>query len=300
MGIVVVGTVALDDVKTPFGEVKDALGGSATYFSLAASFFTDVAIVAVVGKDFPLEHIQFLEENNIDTSAISVLEGETFRWSGVYGYDLNERETLDTKLNVLEQFDPEIPDRLSEADLLFLANIDPSLQLSVLDQVKNPRMTACDTMNFWIEGKNKELLEMIGRIDLMVLNDSECRELADEPNLIKASRKIHDMGGPEKIIVKKGEHGALLFTGDDIFSAPAYPLESVFDPTGAGDAFAGGFMGYLAKSGDTSGSSIRQAVMYGTVLASYCVERFSVDRLSTLTWDEIEKRYEELRELTCF
>ncbi|MBN2169558.1 MAG: sugar kinase [Actinobacteria bacterium] len=300
MGIIVVGTVALDDVKTPFGEAKEALGGSATYFSLAASFFTDVAIVAVVGRDFPPEHLQYLEERGIDTSAVSVLEGETFRWSGEYGYDLNERETLDTRLNVLEEFDPKIPDRLVGAELVFLANIDPMLQLSVLDQVENPRLTACDTMNFWIEGKRLELLEMISRVDIMVLNDSECRQLADEPNLIKATRRIREMGGPETLIVKKGEHGALLFTGETVFSAPAYPLESVFDPTGAGDSFAGGFMGYLAKSGETGDSVIRQAVMYGTVMASYCVEQFSVERMSSLTWDDIRKRYEELRELTRF
>ncbi|MBN1290137.1 MAG: sugar kinase [Actinobacteria bacterium] len=300
MGIIVVGTVALDDVKTPFGEARDALGGSATYFSLAASFFTDVAIVAVVGQDFPPGHLKYLEERGIDTSAVSILDGETFRWSGEYGYDLNERETLETRLNVLEKFDPKIPERLSNTELVFLANIDPMLQLSVLDQVENPRLTACDTMNFWIEGKRVELLEMMSRVDIMVLNDSECRELAGEPNLIKAARKIREMGGPDSIIVKKGEHGALLFTGAKVFSAPAYPLESVFDPTGAGDSFAGGFMGYLAKSGETGESAVRQAVMYGTVMASYCVEQFSVERMSSLTWDEIKKRYEELKELTRF
>lgn len=300
MGILVVGTAALDSVKTPFGEVKEALGGSAVYFSMAASYFTDVAIVAVVGTDFPPEHLERLGAVGIDTSAVSVVEGETFRWSGVYGYDLNERDTLETHLNVLEVFNPVIPEKLSGSEFVFLANIDPVLQLSVLDQVKDPRLSACDTMNFWIEGKRDKLLEMISRVDIMVMNDSECRELAEEPNLIKATRKIQDGGGPESIIVKKGEHGALLFTGNGFFSAPAFPCEMVFDPTGAGDSFAGGFMGHLAKSGEINDSTIRQAVIYGTVMASYCVEKFSIDGMASLTYSDIENRYNLLRESTRF
>lgn len=300
MGILVVGTVALDSVKTPFGEVKEALGGSATYFSIAASYFTDVAIVAVVGTDFPPEHLERLKGTGVDTSAVSAVEGETFRWSGTYGYDLNERDTLETHLNVLEVFEPVIPENLSDSEFVFLANIDPVLQLSVLDQVKNPKLTACDTMNFWIDGKRDKLLEMIRRVEIMVMNDSECRQLAGEPNMIKAIHKIQEMGGPDKIIVKKGEHGALLFSGDSFFSAPAFPCEMVYDPTGAGDSFAGGFMGHLARSAELNDSTIRQAVIYGTVMASYCVEKFSIDGMSSLSGSDIEERYHLLRESTCF
>lgn len=300
MGILVVGTVALDSVKTPFGEVKEALGGSATYFSVAASYFTDVAIVAVVGTDFPPEHLERLEAAGINTSAISAVKGETFRWSGVYGFDLNDRDTLETHLNVLEIFDPVIPEDLAESEFVFLANIDPVLQLSVLDQVKEPILSACDTMNFWIEGKRDKLLEMISRVDIMVMNDSECRELAEEPNVIKATRRIQEMGGPKSIIVKKGEHGALLFHKNGFFSAPAFPCEMVYDPTGAGDSFAGGFMGHLARSDEIDASTIRQAVIYGTVMASYCVEKFSIDGMSSLEYSDIENRYHLLRESTRF
>ncbi len=299
MGLLVVGSVALDSVKTPFGEVHDALGGSAVFFSIAASYFTDVAVVAVVGTDFPQRHIDFLNAKGIDTTGLSVESGETFRWTGVYGYDLNERDTIETRLNVFEGFHPQIPAGLASSDLVFLANIDPELQLEVLDQVERPRLVACDTMNFYIEGRREALLETIRRVDVMIVNDSECRELADEPNLVKASRAILEMG-PHTVLVKKGEHGALMVTGDGFFSAPAFPCESVFDPTGAGDAFAGGFMGHLARSGDIGASNMRRAVIFGTVLASYCVERFSVDGMSSLDPGDIEGRFKALKGFSDF
>lgn len=299
LGVTVVGSVALDSVKTPFDSVKDALGGSATYFSVAASYFTDVSIVAVVGTDFPADHIYFLKSKGIDTTGLLTEEGKTFRWAGAYGYDLNDRDTIETRLNVFENFRPSIPDHLKRSDFIFLANIDPELQGSVLDQVEDPRLSACDTMNFWIEGKRKQLLETISRVDVMVMNDSECRELAEEPNLIRASRSVLDLG-PDMVIVKKGEHGALLVTPDTFFSAPAFPCEDVFDPTGAGDAFAGGFMGYLSKSKEVSPSNIRRAVIYGSVMASYCVERFSVAGLSELSHQDIRDRFLELKEVSHF
>ena len=299
MGVIVVGSVALDSVKTPFGEVTDALGGSATFFSVAASYFTDVAIVAVVGDDFPGEHVDFLRAKGVDTSGLYTEAGKTFRWAGAYGYDLNDRDTITTELNVFEKFRPQIPENLTSVDFVFLANIDPELQRLVLGQVKNPALVACDTMNFWIERKRKELLDTISKVDILVMNDAECRELAGEPNLIKASRKALKMG-PDTIIVKKGEHGALMFKGDSIFSAPAFPCESVYDPTGAGDAFAGGFMGHLAKTGDASDTNIRRAVIYGTVMASFCVEQFSVDGMAALTGDDIETRFRQLKEVSHF
>lgn len=299
MGVVVVGSVALDSVKTPFGEVHEALGGSAVFFSVAASYFTDVSVVAVVGTDFPESHIGFLRGRGIDTSGLSVDEGKTFRWAGAYGYDLNDRDTIETRLNVFEDFSPRVPEDLKTSEFLFLANIDPGLQLSVLDQVDAPRLTACDTMNFWIEGERDNLLETMKQVDVMILNDSECRELAEEPILVKASRKILEMG-PETVVVKKGEHGALMVTREYFFSAPAYPCESVFDPTGAGDAFAGGFMGHLARTGDTGDANMRRAVIYGTVLASYCVERFSVDGMSSLELGDIERRFKVLKAVSHF
>ena len=299
MGVIVVGSVALDSVKTPFGEVTDALGGSATFFSVAASYFTDVAIVAVVGDDFPGEHVEFMRARGIDTSGLYTEAGRTFRWAGAYGYDLNDRDTIETQLNVFEKFRPRIPENLARVEYVFLANIDPELQLLVLDQVEGPELVACDTMNFWIERKRKELLDTISKVDVMIMNDAECRELAGEPNLIRASRKVLQMG-PDTVIVKKGEHGALMLQGDSFFSAPAFPCESVYDPTGAGDAFAGGLMGHLAKTGDTSDANIRRAVIYGTVMASFCVEEFSVNGMASLTPGDIENRFLQLAELSHF
>jgi sugar/nucleoside kinase (ribokinase family) len=299
MGVIVVGSVALDSVKTPFGEVRDALGGAATFFSVAASYFTDVAVVAVVGEDFPAEHLHFLQGRGIDTSGLCVEPGKTFRWAGAYGYDLNDRDTIDTELNVFEKFRPKIPENLAQVDYVFLANIDPELQRLVLDQVESPKLVACDTMNYWIERKREELLTTISKVDVMIINDAECRELAGEPNLIKASHRVLRMG-PDAVIVKKGEHGALMFKGDSFFSAPAFPCESVYDPTGAGDAFAGGFMGHLAKTGDASDANIRRAVIYGTVMASFCVEQFSVNGMASLTGDDIETRFLRLKEVSRF
>lgn len=299
MGLVVVGSVALDSVKTPFGEVSDALGGSATFFSVAASYFTDVAVVAVVGTDFPREHVESLRGLGIDTRGLTVEEGETFRWAGVYGYDLNDRDTIDTRLNVFEDFRPVLPGELVKSEYVFLANIDPELQYSVLEQVEDPKLVACDTMNYWIEGKNAALKRTIAHVDVLVMNDAECRELAEEPNLIKAARSALDLG-PTTVIVKKGEHGALMFSGDRIFSAPAFPCEDVFDPTGAGDSFAGGFMGYLAKSGDASEENLRRAVIYGAVMASFCVEEFSVGGMVSLSREDIEGRFQMLKEVSRF
>lgn len=299
MGVLVVGSVALDSVKTPFGEVQDALGGSATFFSVAAAYFTDVALVAVVGADFPERHVEFLKSRGIDTSGLVVEEGETFRWAGVYGYDLNDRDTIYTKLNVFENFLPRIPDRLAASEFVFLANIDPELQLSVLDQVSSPKLVACDTMNFWIESKREVLSRLLKKVDVMIMNDSECRELAGEPNLIKAARMVLDMG-PKTIVVKKGEHGALMADRESFFSAPAFPCEDVFDPTGAGDSFAGGFMGQLAKTKDVSAANIRRAVIFGTVMASFCVEQFSVDGMASLDQADMEDRFRALKDLSNF
>ncbi len=299
MGVLVVGSVALDSVQTPFGVVRDALGGSGTFFSVAASYFTDVALVAVVGEDFPKAGIDLLESRGVDLTGLTVEKGETFRWAGVYGFDLNERDTIETRLNVFEGFNPQVPKGLVGSEFVFLANIIPALQASVLDQVASPKLVACDTMNYYIEGYRDDLLDTIRRVDVMLLNDSECRELAGEPNLIKASRAVLDMG-PSTAIVKKGEHGALMFTRDSIFSAPAYPCESVFDPTGAGDSFAGGFMGHLAATGDTSESNIRRAVIYGTVMASFCVEKFSVEGMASLETADIERRFRMLKQVSHF
>jgi len=299
VGVLVVGSVALDSVQTPFGVVRDALGGSGTFFSVAASYFTDVALVAVVGEDFPRAGIDLLESRGVDLTGLTVEKGETFRWAGVYGFDLNERDTIETRLNVFEGFNPQVPKGLVGSEFVFLANIIPALQSSVLDQVASPKLVACDTMNYYIEGYRDDLLDTIRRVDVMLLNDSECRELAGEPNLIKASRAVLDMG-PSTAIVKKGEHGALMFTRDSIFSAPAYPCESVFDPTGAGDSFAGGFMGHLAATGDTSESNIRRAVIYGTVMASFCVEKFSVEGMASLETADIERRFRMLKQVSHF
>lgn len=297
--LLVVGSVALDSVKTPFGEVRDALGGSATYFSVAASYFTDVSIIAVVGEDFPEEHIDFLRNRGIDLSGLTVEKGETFRWAGCYGYDLNTRDTIETRLNVFENFQPVIPSHLKNCRYVFLANIDPDLQRNVLDQVEKTEFVACDTMNFWIQGKKRSLLETISRVDSIILNDSECRELAQEPNLIRAARIVSEMG-PKIVIIKKGEHGALMFALNKCFSAPAFPCETVFDPTGAGDSFAGGFMGHLAKTGDLSPENLRRAIIYGTVMASFCVEEFSLRGIGSLTGMKIEERFRALREVSHF
>lgn len=299
MGIVVVGTVAFDTIETPFGKGENVLGGSATYFSTSASFFTDVSLVAVVGEDFPDEHVQFLRSRQIDLQGLQRIAGKTFHWTGRYGYDLNEAQTLDTQLNVLLDFKPVLPEGYRKTDVLFLANIDPELQLRVLDQVEKPRLIACDTMNFWISSKPEALKEVLRRVDIAIINEGEARMFTGEANLVKAAKKILAYGC-RRLVVKRGEYGVLMFTDEGIFAAPAYPLEDVFDPTGAGDTFAGGFMGYLANTGDQSEESIRQAVVMGTVMASYNVEDFSLNRLQRLSYQEIEARYRAFKVLTNF
>ena len=299
VSLLVVGTVALDSVKTPFGNVDNALGGSATYFSTSASYFTDVRLVAVIGEDFPKEHIQFLKSKNVDTRGLEVQKGETFRWKGEYGYDLNEAHTLATDLNVLATFKPNIVDDYQQSDVVFLANVDPEIQLDVLKQVKKPKLVACDTMNYWISSKLEQLKRMLREVDLLTINEAEIRQLAGEASLVKAAKSVQAMG-PKTIVVKQGSYGALMFNGHSVFSAPAYPLETVFDPTGAGDTFAGGFMGYLASTMNFTESSMRKAVIFGSVMASLNVEAFSLDRLRSLDRKEIEGRYREFKKLTHF
>lgn len=299
MDIVVVGSIALDSVETPFGKVKEALGGSAVYFSVAASFFVLVGLVGVVGDDFPKEHIVLLESRGVDTSGLARKPGKTFRWVGRYDYDLNKAHTISTELNVFAEFEPEIPDRLRKAPFLFLANIDPELQDKVLSQITSPRLTALDTMNFWIEGKPNELEKVISKVDILLINDAEVRQLADEPNLVKAAKKLLSLG-PSRIVVKRGEYGAMMFSQEGIFFAPAYPLERPVDPTGAGDSFAGGFLGCLARSGELSEDNLRQAVVMGSVIASFAVEDFSLNRLLKLKPAEIKERFREFIKLTRF
>jgi len=299
MDILVIGSVAFDSVETPFGRGDDVLGGSATYFSTSASFFTGVQLVAVVGEDFPDEPRQFLSSRGVDLAGLQTRPGKTFRWKGRYGYDLSEAQTLETHLNVFETFHPELPESYRQAQFVFLANIDPELQLEVLQQVERPKLIACDTMNFWIEGKRDALVRTLGHVDILVINEAEVRQLADEANLVKASRAVLAMG-PKTLVVKRGEYGVLVFTEHSVFSAPAYPLEEVFDPTGAGDTFAGGFMGYLASTNNLSDETIRKATVFGSVMASFTVEDFSLDRLRSLNWEEIEDRFRRFQALTAF
>lgn len=298
MSILVVGSVAFDSVETPFGQVENVLGGSATYFATAASFFTDVNLVAVVGDDFPEEHMEFLKSRQIDLRGLTRSSGKTFHWKGKYGYDLNEAQTLETHLNVFESFRPRIPAEYADADYLILANIDPDLQLEVLSQVKNPKVVACDTMNFWISSKPESLKKVIQKADFLIINEGEVRQLSGEANLVRAARKVLDMGA-KTLIVKRGEYGVLMFRSS-VFAAPAYPLEEVFDPTGAGDTFAGGFMGYLASTGDLSEDGIRRGIVFGSVMASFNVEDFSLNRLKKLQYHEIENRYRSFKNLTNF
>ncbi len=295
--LVVVGSVALDDVETPFGRVREALGGSATYFSYCASFFTRVRLVATVGEDFPEQHLRLLEGRGVDLGGLQVARGRTFRWSGQYGYDLNEARTLDTQLNVFADFKPRLADDLRRAPYLFLANIDPELQLDVLGQMeRRPRLVALDTMNFWIQGKRDALVRVLAEVDVVTINDGEARQLAREPNLVKAARVIAGMG-PRTVVVKRGEYGALMVSNGAFFIVPAYPLESVYDPTGAGDTFAGGFMGYLAAQDRIDDATVRRAVVYGSVMASFTVEDFSLNRLARLGPEEIAQRYAAFQDL---
>lgn len=301
MGLLIVGSIGLDDIETPFDKIKNALGGSTTYISLAASYFSGpVEIVGIVGDDFSKEHMKMLEEHNIDLEGLEVVQGaKTFRYGCKYHYDLNVRDSLFTHLNIFEKFNPVLPDKSKKSSFVILGNIAPQLQTIVLDQLEKPKFIVCDTMNFWINGAKDDLLKVLSRVHVLIINDSEARLLAQEPNLIKAAHIISKMG-PKYLIIKKGEHGALLFGDNMIFSAPAYPMENIFDPTGAGDAFAGGFSGYLHKNRDFSFDNLKRAVVYGSVMASFCVEKFSTKGLENLSYLEIHNRFIEFRDLASF
>lgn len=300
MSIVVTGSVAFDSISTPFGSVDKAIGGAATYFSVAASHFAPVKLVAIVGEDFGEQEMRIFHDRDIDTSGLTRVEGgRTFHWTGEYGYDLNVAHTKDTQLNVFADFKPVLPPDFRASDFVFLANIHPSLQLDVMSQVEKPRLVALDTMNFWIESTPDELREVIEKVDLVVINEGEVRMLTDEANLVRGARRILSMG-PRWLVIKRGEYGALMVTDQSIFAAPAFPLEEVFDPTGAGDTFAGGMIGFLAEAGEVSEAAMRRAIVMGSVVASFTVEKFSLDRLREVTREELDARYRELRELTHF
>ena len=298
--ILVVGSVAFDSLKTPFGEASRIVGGAATYFSIAASFFSDVRVVAVVGQDFTDEHVQrVFGGRRIDLDGLQRVPGETFRWKGEYSFDLNDRESIYTHLNVFADFTPRIPEHYRSSPFVFLGNIQPSLQLDVLDQVQKPTLVAADTMNYWIERDPEELRRVMSRVDVLLINDSEARQLSGEWNLVKAARAIRLMG-PRLLVIKRGEYGVLMSRGDGFFAAPAMPLESVFDPTGAGDTFAGGFVGYLASCPEVSDEALARAIIAGSTLASFAVEDFGLDRLLRLTQEEVRVRFVEFKRLTHF
>ena len=297
--VLVVGSVALDSVETPFGKADEVLGGSGNYFSSSAAHFAPVQLVGVVGDDYPMDKLDALSRRGVDLAGVEKAEGTSFRWRGRYRHDLNSAETLETHLGVFSHFRPKIPAQFRTAPFVFLANIDPRLQLQVLEQVEKPRLVACDTMNFWIESRRPELVELLTHVDLVTLNDGEARQLTEHSNLVKAARWIMEKG-PRHVLIKKGEHGAFMFTHDSIFFAPAYPLESVFDPTGAGDSFAGGFIGYLARTGDLSERNMRRAVVVGSAMGSFAVEKFSNTRLLEVTMADIEQRVQEFRQLVAF
>jgi sugar/nucleoside kinase (ribokinase family) len=299
MTVLVVGSVALDSVETPFGRADEVLGGSGTFFSASASHFTPVQLVGVVGDDYPREELEPLSQRGVDLSGLETAEGSSFRWRGRYDHDLNSVETLETHLGVFSRFSPKIPDTFRDAPFVFLANIDPRLQLDVLRQVRTPRLVAADTMNFWIESRRPELVELLGKVDLLMLNDAEARQLTDRYNLVQAARWIMDHG-PKHVVIKKGEHGAYMFSSTTIFFAPAYPLESVFDPTGAGDSFAGGFIGYLARTGNITEQGLRRAVIYGSAMGSFAVEKFSISRLLEIERADVDRRVGEFRQLVAF
>jgi sugar/nucleoside kinase (ribokinase family) len=299
MSVLVVGTIALDSIKTPFGEKQDILGGSGVYSSVAASFFTNIELIGPVGNDFPQEHLDFLHARKIGTAALQKIDGPTFRWGGFYEYDMNQAHTLETKLNVLTQFDPVVPKDLQATPYVFLANIDPSLQLKVISQLKRPKLLIADTMNFWIESKKDVLREVIRQVDYMIMNDSEIRQFMETPNIPLAARRMMELGC-KGVIVKKGEHGALVFTKTGHFAAPSYPQELLRDPTGAGDSFGGAFIGYLAKTDDISDENIRRAVIIGSVMASFNIEDFSLERMKRLKKKEIVERFESVRRSAQF
>ena len=298
--VLCVGTVGLDTVETPFGRVEEVLGGSAAYFvAAAAALQTRTLLVSVVGEDFPAEHRDLLAGKEADLAGLQVLPGRSFRWSGRYHFDMNQRDTLETQLNVLAEFQPHLPERFRDAEYVFLANVDPVLQLAVLDQVRRPRLTMLDSMNFWISGARDALTRALSRVDVVLMNEEEVRQYAETPHLLKGARQILALG-PSTLIIKKGEYGAVLFRGEGRFYCPAYPLEDVKDPTGAGDSFAGGFLGFLAQTGDLSMANLRRALVYGSVVASFTVEDFSVERLVRLRPEELQQRFDQFRELTTF
>ncbi len=299
--LVIVGTVAFDAIETPFGKTDKILGGAATYIGLAASQFNvDGAIVSIVGGDFPKKNLKMLEEKGMDISGIEVVEkGKTFFWSGKYHNDMNTRDTLITDLNVLADFNPQVPENYRDAEVVMLGNLHPIVQLGVIEQMDAPKLIVLDTMNFWMDSTLNELMQVIGKVDVITINDEEARQLSGEYSLVKAAHKIMEMG-PKYVVIKKGEHGALLFGDDDVFFAPAMPLREVFDPTGAGDTFAGGFTGYLARTGDYSYENMKNAVINGSALASFCVEKFGVERLLKLTNKEVYQRIRQFKSLTQF
>ncbi|MFC1736455.1 PfkB family carbohydrate kinase [Candidatus Hydrogenedentota bacterium] len=299
MSLLVVGSIAFDTVHTPAETRERQLGGSATYFSVSASNFADVHMVGVVGQDFGQDNVDFLKSKGINTEGIEVADGETFHWEGRYGDNPNDRDTLNTCLNVFETFQPKLPSHAKEIEYLFLANIDPALQLQVLDQMTNLKFCACDTMNLWIDIARDKVVELISKVDAIILNDSEAQQLTSENNLVKAAEAIIAMG-TTTVVIKKGEHGCVFFRDGSYFTAGAYPLADVRDPTGAGDTFAGGFMGHIAKSGNTDEDTMRKAIIYGSSLASFCCEDFGLGRLKTVTADEVEKRFEEFRRMSMF
>lgn len=299
MTLLVVGSVALDSVETPFGKAENVIGGSGTFFSASASQFTTVKLVGVVGRDYPMDQLEPLRARGVDFGGLEQVDGESFRWRGRYRHDLNSAETLETKLGVFSNFRPNIPETFRGAPYVFLANIDPRLQLDVLSQMERPKLVACDTMNFWIESRRSDLLALLPKVDVLLLNDGEARQLTEQSNLVKAARWILDRG-PSHVVIKKGEHGAFMFTRESVFFAPAYPLEDVFDPTGAGDSFAGGFLGYLARTDVLDEAHFRRAVVYGSTMGSFAVEKFSIDGLLGLSEADVVKRLAEFRRLVAF
>ena len=299
MPILCVGSVALDSIETPFGKAERVLGGSAVYFSAAATLFNPVQVVGVVGDDYPLDDLQFLAQRGADLTGIEQKSGESFFWAGRYHFDLNTRDTLETRLGVFADFQPKIPESFRSARYVFLGNIDPALQHDVLDQVESPEVVACDTMNYWIEGSREPLLKLLKRVRVLIVNDEEVRQLAGEANLMKAARWVQSQG-PEVVVVKKGEHGAILFADDWLFYVPGYPLEEVFDPTGAGDSFAGGFMGHIARARSLEAADLRRAMVYGSALGSFACEQFSVERLKKLPASDVHARVEEFQRITAF
>lgn len=300
--LLIVGTVAFDAIETPFGKTDKILGGAATYIGLSASHFNlDSAIVSVVGEDFPQEYLDLLSKRNIDISGIEVVKGgKTFFWSGKYHNDLNSRDTLDTQLNVLADFNPIVPQQFKNADVVMLGNLHPNIQMGVLDQLtEKPKLVVLDTMNFWMDCALQELKDVIKRVDVITINDEEARQLSGEYSLVKAAQKIHEMG-PAYVVIKKGEHGAMLFHDEKIFYAPALPLRDVFDPTGAGDTFAGGFSGYITQSNDITFENMKNAIIYGSNLASFCVEKFGTERMENLEREEVNNRLHQFKNLTHF